>query len=359
MTPPDAVLERRRAGRWLAAWAAMVFLIFPIGAATRLTESGLSITEWKPVSGVVPPLTEADWQAEFAKYQQIPEYRQLKRGMTLGEFKGIFLWEFVHRIWARLVGLALLGGLAVFLARRQLEPRMRRRLAGLVVLTGLQGVMGWYMVQSGLSLRTDVSQYRLAAHLSLALLVYVVGVWTAADLLRGEPAAAPEAAGLRRGALALAGLTFLTAVAGAFVAGLDAGKAYNTFPLMGGRLVPEGYLQLTPWWRNLFEHVPAVQFNHRLLGIATVAAALALWLVARRTAVPRLAARLAGFAAIVAMLQVSLGIMTLLLAVPILVAVLHQAGAVALMTVAILLVHSLRPLPAPAVLGNPTLAASA
>jgi cytochrome c oxidase assembly protein subunit 15 len=357
MTSPDALIERRRAGHWLAAWAAMVFLIFPIGAATRLTESGLSITEWKPVSGVVPPRTEADWQEEFAKYRQIPEY-QLKSGMTLGEFKRIFLWEFVHRIWARLVGLALLGGLGVFLARRRLEPRIRLRLAGLVLLTGLQGAMGWYMVTSGLSVRTDVSQYRLAAHLSLALLVYVVGLWTAADLLRGDPEARPEAAGMRRGAFALASLTFLTAVAGAFVAGLDAGKAYNTFPLMGGQLVPDGYAQLSPWWRNLFEHVPAVQFNHRLLGIATVLVALWLWAAARRIALPAPAARLAVLTAIAASLQVGLGIATLIAAVPIPLGVLHQAGAVALLTVAVLLLHTLRPLPVADVLGSPSLASS-
>jgi cytochrome c oxidase assembly protein subunit 15 len=359
MTSPASLLERRRAGRWLAAWVAMVFLIFPIGAATRLTESGLSITEWKPVSGIMPPLGEADWQAEFAKYQRIPEYQQLKRGMTLGEFKRIFLWEFAHRVWARLVGLALFVGLAVFLVRRQLDARVRGRLAGIVVLIGLQGAMGWFMVQSGLSVRTDVSQYRLAAHLSLALLVYVLGVWTAADLLRAEPEAAPDVAGLRRGALALAGLTFFTAVAGAFVAGLDAGRAYNTFPLMGGRLVPDGYLQLAPWWRNLFEHIPAVQFNHRVLGIVTVAAALALWWRARRAPVPRAGARLVTLAALVAALQVALGVATLLLAVPTALGVLHQAGAVALLTVAVLLLHALRPSRVAAPLGSPARVAPA
>lgn len=339
----DIPRARRLVGRWLAAWAAMVFLTVLIGGATRLTESGLSITEWKPVSGVVPPLTTADWQAEFAKYQQIPEYQQLKRGMTLSEFKGIFLWEFVHRVWARLVGVALFVPMVVFLLRGMLEPRIRGRLVGILVLTGLQGAMGWYMVKSGLSVRTDVSQYRLAAHLALALVIFVLAVWTAADLLHGAPAAGPAAAGMRRGALALTTLTFVTAVAGAFVAGLDAGKAYNTFPLMGGRVVPEGYLQLAPWWRNLFEHIPTVQFNHRLLGITTVALALLLWTLSRRADVPAAARRLATLAAVVALLQAALGITTLLLVVPVLVAVLHQAGAVALLTTSVLLVHALRP----------------
>ena len=357
MTSPASAASRI-VGRWLALWAGMVFLTVLIGGATRLTESGLSITEWKPVSGVMPPLSAADWQAEFAKYQQIPEYQQLNRGMSLAEFKRIFLWEYVHRLWARLVGLAFAVPLAVFLARRMLTPALARRLGLVLVLTGLQAAMGWYMVKSGLSVRTDVSQYRLAAHLSLALVIYVLTVWTAADLLRRDVEAGPAVAGARRGALAFAGLTFLTAVAGAFVAGLDAGRAYNTFPLMGGHLVPDGYLQLAPWWRNLFEHVPAVQFNHRLLGIATVVAALALWWLVGRTPVSRATARLAALTALVAILQLALGIATLLLAVPVSLGVLHQAGAVTLLTVAVLLVHSLRPTPATAALGSPALAAS-
>jgi len=357
MTHP-APAASRLVGRWLALWAGMVFLTVLIGGATRLTESGLSITEWKPVSGVMPPLSAADWQAEFAKYQQIPEYQQLNRGMSLGEFKRIFLWEYVHRLWARLVGLAFAVPLAVFLVRRMLTPALARRLWLVLVLTGLQAAMGWYMVKSGLSVRTDVSQYRLAAHLSLALVIYVLTVWTAADLLRRDVAAGPAAERIRRGALAFTGLTFLTAVAGAFVAGLDAGRAYNTFPLMGGRLVPDGYLQLAPWWRNLFEHIPAVQFNHRLLGIATVVGALALWWLVRSASVSRATARLAALGALVAILQMTLGIATLLLAVPVSLGVLHQAGAVALLTVAVLLVHSLRPTPVAAALGSPAFATS-
>jgi len=355
MTSPASAASRI-VGRWLALWAGMVFLTVLIGGATRLTESGLSITEWKPVSGVMPPLSAADWQAEFAKYQQIPEYQQLNRGMSLAEFKRIFLWEYVHRLWARLVGLAFAVPLAVFLARRMLTPALARRLGLVLVLTGLQAAMGWYMVKSGLSVRTDVSQYRLAAHLSLALVIYVLTVWTAADLLRPDGPAGPAADRVRPGALAFTGLTFLTAVAGAFVAGLDAGRAYNTFPLMGGRLVPDGYLQLAPWWRNLFEHVPAVQFNHRLLGIATVVGALALWRLVRQAPVSGTTARLAALAALVATLQLTLGIATLLLAVPLSLGVLHQAGAVALLTVAVLLVHSLRPAPVARPLGSPAVA---
>ena len=349
----DSPAARRLVGRWLALWAAMVFLTVLIGGATRLTESGLSITEWNPVTGVVPPLGHAAWQAEFAKYQATPEYQQVNHGMSLPEFQRIYLWEYVHRLWARLVGIGLAVPLIVFALKRLLSPEVARRLALVLVLTGAQGAMGWYMVKSGLSIRTDVSQYRLAAHLALALVIYVLTVWTAADLLRGEREAMPAPAGVWRGAAVLAGITFLTAVAGAFVAGLDAGKAYNTFPLMGGRLVPDGYLQLTPWWRNVFEHIPTVQFNHRLLGVATVVVALRLWWTARRGPGP--IARLAGLAGLVALLQAGLGIATLLLAVPIPVAVLHQAGAVALLTIAVFLLHSLRPAPVREILGNPSL----
>ena len=351
----DTPAARRLVGRWLAIWAGMVFLTVVIGGATRLTESGLSITEWKPVSGVVPPLSPAAWQEEFAKYQRIPEYQQLNRGMSLPEFQRIFLWEYVHRLWARLVGLAFAVPLAVFLMRRLVSPALARRLGLVLLLTGAQAAMGWYMVKSGLSERTDVSQYRLAAHLSLALVIYVLTVWTAADLLRSAPAAGAESAGIRRGALGLAALVFLTAVAGAFVAGLDAGKAYNTFPLMGGRVIPEGYLQLAPWWRNLFEHVPAVQFNHRVLGVTTVLAAVALWLAARGRALPDAATRLCALVALTAVLQAALGIATLLLAVPVPIAVLHQGGAVALLTVTTLLLHALRPETVPAALLEPRL----
>jgi cytochrome c oxidase assembly protein subunit 15 len=344
-THPSAT--HRAVGLWLAGWAVMVFLTVIIGGATRLTESGLSITEWKPVSGVVPPLNEAQWQVEFEKYQRIPEYQQVNRGMSLGQFKAIFLWEYVHRLWARLVGLAFAVPFALFLARGRLERPLAGRLWLILALTGAQAAMGWFMVQSGLTERTDVSQYRLAAHLGLALVIYVLTVWTAADLLRPAPNATVEhVGGVRRGALALLALTFLTAIAGAFVAGLDAGKAYNTFPLMGGKVVPDGYLLLHPWWRNLFENVATVQFNHRLLGVTTLLLALGLRVRAGEARIPVAARGFAGIAALVAVGQAVLGVSTLLFAVPIPIAVLHQGGAVLLLTAGTLLVHALRAVPA-------------
>lgn len=337
--PADSVL-RRRVGKWLAVWAVMVLLTVVVGGVTRLTESGLSITEWRPVSGVMPPLSEAQWMEEFAKYQQIPEYQQINRGMSLGDFKRIYLVEYFHRLWARAVGLAFAIPLAVFLLRGGMGRPLSRRLILLLVLLGIQGAMGWYMVQSGLTERTDVSQYRLAAHLGLALVIFGMTIWTAADLLleRSATAAGPA----RRLAVWFTGLVSLTALAGAFVAGLDAGRAYNTFPLMGGRLVPLGYLQRSPWWVNFFEHIPAVQFNHRVLGILTALASVLLWARLRKPSdLPQRARGLAGWIGIAGLAQAGLGIATLLLFVPVIVAALHQAGAVVLLGLALLLVHSL------------------
>ena len=338
-------LRRRALGRWLVIWAVMVLLTVVIGGVTRLTESGLSITEWAPVTGIVPPFSEAAWNDAFTRYQAIPEYRELNRGMSLADFKRIFLWEYVHRLWARLVGLALVVPFAVFLARRYVTAALGRRLAILLVLTGAQGALGWFMVASGLTERTDVSQYRLAAHLALALVIYIVTVWTAADLLAKHEAGTVEPAarsGLARATVLVTGLVFSTAIAGAFVAGLDAGKTYNTFPLMGGRLVPLGYGALSPWWRNLFENVAAVQFNHRVLGVVSLAAVVFLWARGRAARLGRWSRRMFDLLPLVAALQVALGIATLLLVVPVWVAALHQAGAVLLLTASVLLVHALR-----------------
>lgn len=324
--------DARTVGRWLVGFALMVLAIIVVGGATRLTESGLSITEWKPVSGVVPPLTHAQWVAEFDKYKQIPQYERLNAGMTLGEFRGIYLWEYAHRLVARLIGLAFALPLAWFVLRRRLPAIARTRVWLLLALMGAQGAMGWYMVKSGLSERTEVSQYRLAAHLMVAFVILAVTVWTAADLLAG-PRRAVGAAARRTGhALAgLLGLVFVTSFSGALVAGLRAGKIYNTFPLMGGRVVPTGYGQLSPAWLNVFENHAAVQFNHRVLAVTTFLAAMATWLLLRRSANLRLAA-MSRLVAGAALLQLSLGIATLLLAVPIALGVAHQLTAALLLS---------------------------
>jgi cytochrome c oxidase assembly protein subunit 15 len=310
----------------------MIFLMVVIGGVTRLTESGLSITEWKPVMGAVPPLSEPEWQAEFERYQQIPEYRERNAGMTLDQYKHIFWWEYVHRLWGRLIGAAYLLPLLGFLATGRVHGKLAWRLSGIFVLGALQGALGWYMVKSGLVDRVDVSPYRLTAHLGLALLIYAATLWTALDLLR-PPSLGIRGVMLRADgrALALAAFVFLTMMAGGLVAGTDAGFVYNTFPLMDGRWVPAGYLDLQPWWLNPFANLAAIQFDHRVLGISTVMLTLIYWWRARRNAADGTVHLVLGMA----LLQAALGISTLLLVVPIPLAATHQAGAVTLFTLAL------------------------
>ena len=321
----------------------MISAMVVIGGITRLTWSGLSITEWQPVTGIVPPLSAADWQAEFAKYQQTAQYKLLNAGMSLADFKMIFLWEYVHRLWGRLIGFVYALPFLYFLVRGRIPRRLAWPLAGIFALGGAQGALGWYMVESGLADRIEVSQYRLTAHLALALVIYAATLWTALGLLETPIGAAPRL--LRRGAEIVLGFVGLTITAGGFVAGLNAGLIYNTFPLMDGNFIPAGYAQLSPFIRNWFENVAAVQFDHRLLAMTTVASVIALWVAGVRAALPR-AARLALHVLLaVALLQLLLGISTLLLVVPIPFAAAHQAGAVLLLTAAIILRHRLRTTP--------------
>ena len=319
----------------------MIFAMVVIGGITRLTLSGLSITEWQPVAGILPPLSAASWAAEFEKYRHIPQYRLLNAGMSLADFKTIYLWEYVHRLWGRLIGVAFALPFLYFLARRRLPRRLMAPLGGILLLGFAQGALGWYMVESGLVDRVDVSQYRLVAHLALALAIYALTLWIALGLFLERPRA-EVAAGWRRGAEGVIGLVALTIVAGGFVAGLHAGLIYNTFPLMDGSFVPAGYAELQPWIRNWFENVSAVQFDHRVLAMTTIAAAVLLWIAGRHAPLPR-SARLALHALLAAgALQFVLGLSTLLLVVPIPLAAAHQAGAVLLLTAAIVFRHALR-----------------
>ncbi len=330
--------------RWLQASMIAAIAAIVIGGITRLTESGLSITEWKPVSGILPPLSAEAWQDAFSRYLQIPEAQTVHAGITLEQFKNLFWWEWVHRLVARGVGLVLAVPFFVLLVRRRIRPEHRLRLANLPILTALQGAMGWHMVKSGLTDRTDVSQYRLVAHLAIALLLLVVIVWTAATLSRSLRDGRDDASSARAGAparsmfptaLAFAALCAVTVLAGGFVAGLDAGRFFNTFPLMGGAFVPADYMSLAPAWRNAFENPAAVQFHHRLLGIATVLAAMAFWWTSRRKALPDALARVIRLLAAIALVQFSLGIATLVLVVPIPLAALHQLGGVSLFITAV------------------------
>ena len=338
-TERDHSQDTRAAAIWLTLWAVLVFAIVLVGGATRLTESGLSITEWKPVTGVVPPHTPAQWAAEFEKYQRIPQYQLLNADMSLEAFKAIYLWEFWHRIVARLAGLAFALPFAWFAVRRRLPAFAMRRLALLLALLAAQGAMGWWMVSSGLSERTEVSQYRLAAHLTLAFVLLGITVWTIADLRDGRRVARATQ-GVRGHAIpCLVALVGIASASGALVAGLRAGRVFNTFPLMAGRVVPPGYGQLSPWWRNVFENPAAVQFDHRVLAIATFAAVVATWVAFRRSAPSPLSRRL-DLALGAALLQLSLGIATLLLAVPVALGVAHQGGAALLLVAVVLAWHA-------------------
>ena len=308
---------------WLVACAGMVFAMAVIGAITRLTESGLSIVEWKPVAGTLPPLSEQAWLAEFDKYKATPEYLIRNAGMSLDEFKQIFFWEWFHRLWGRLIGVVFLVPFLWFWLTGRVRRELLPTLWGLFVLGGLQGALGWYMVMSGLVDRPDVSHYRLAAHLSLAILIYACLLGVAFRLLDPAPAAVPAAASLRRHARAALALVAVTIVWGAFVAGLDAGLAYNSWPLMNGVFAPEEMWNLASAWMNLVENTAAVQFTHRWLAILTALVVLGLaWRMARAGM-----ARAGALLALAVVAQVSLGIATLLLFVPIHVAATHQAGA--------------------------------
>jgi heme a synthase len=332
---------------WLFACAAMILLMVVIGGVTRLTESGLSITEWKPLTGVVPPLKEAEWDRSFAAYRQIPEYQRLHPNMTLADYKAIYWWEFIHRLWGRLIGIVFAVPLAIFLLRRRIARPLTAWLLLLLVLGGMQGVLGWYMVESGLSVRTEVSQYRLAAHFAAAAALYAALLCTALTLARPVPLRPHDGANLRRWLMAWLGLLTLTMVAGVFVAGLDAGFIYNSFPWMGEGLVPPDYDAAGPsFWVNAFENPSAAQFHHRLLATATLASILALWAKGWRLDLPGPARRTLSALAIAALAQLGLGVLTLLLVVPIPIAALHQAGAMVLLTLGLWTIIELRDPPA-------------
>jgi cytochrome c oxidase assembly protein subunit 15 len=319
---------------WLYAVAALVLAMVLVGGATRLTESGLSITEWQPVMGTLPPLSDAQWQAEFGKYQAIPQYHALNQGMSLDAFKTIYWWEWTHRQIGRLIGAVFLLPLLWFLWRGWIGPGLRGRLWFIFGLGALQGAVGWWMVASGLADRVEVSQYRLATHLVLACAIYVAIIWTAQRL--GERPAMPVPARLRISAAGLLVLVLAQIYLGALVAGLRAGYVYNTWPLIDGTFVPDSarlFLD-TPLWRNFFENTLTAQFDHRMLAYTIfVCAVLHAFDVARTARSSWVVISAAVFAAAVT-LQAALGILTLLERVPITLALMHQAMAMLVLTVA-------------------------
>jgi len=337
---PPAVSSASSSSRalrlWLIVVAGLIFAMVLVGGATRLTESGLSIVEWKPLTGTVPPLSESAWQAEFEKYQTIPQYQQVNRGMTLAEFKLIYWWEWAHRLLGRLIGAAFLLPFLWFLWRGIVEPALRGWLWGIFGLGAVQGAVGWWMVASGLAERVNVSPYRLAFHLTLACAIFALIVWTIRRLRPQPLANAPMR--LRATAVVLLALVLGQIYWGALVAGLSAGLLNNTWPLIDGRVVPAAASLFfnEPWWRNLFENPLTVQFTHRTI-------AYVLWIAALAHAIDAARAGRAGLPMVLAIaltIQAALGIATLLNQVPILLALAHQG--VAIIVLAIAVVHAER-----------------
>ena len=338
-----AVTDGRHAAlaAWLLVCCAMVFAMVILGGVTRLTGSGLSMVEWDPIFGVVPPTTEDQWQSVFDKYRESPEYQKVNVGMDLAGFKRIYWLEYAHRLLGRLIGLVFLIPFLIFVALRKVPRALVPKLVTLFLLGAAQGLLGWYMVKSGLVDNPHVSHYRLTAHLMFAVLIYGYMLWTALGLL--YPAIdQPAPAFLRRGALFLLALVAVTMASGGLVAGLKAGLAYNTFPLMDGRLVPDGLMKLEPWYANVFENAATVQFDHRLLALGVFLTAVIVWLSGRASAAPPRVRYALVALLVVAVVQVMLGIATLLLHVPVALGSAHQAGALVVFTVALFILHQVR-----------------
>ena len=330
-TPP----ARRAVGWWLFAVAVLVACMVTLGGMTRLTGSGLSITEWHPVTGIIPPLSEPAWQAEFAKYRHIPQYRFENRGMSIAAFQAIYWWEWAHRLLGRLIGAAFLLPFLYFAATGAIVRREWPRMILLFGLGGLQGFVGWWMVESGLETRVSVSQYRLAIHLGIAILLFGALLWTALEYFRADSASVTpsRAASFQSGrakslAWVLVALVYLQMLLGALVAGLHAGLIYNTWPLMDGRVFPEGAFVMRSWWINFFENPGLAQFDHRIGAYIVAVCVVILWTLVRRYNIESRASSNALIAA--ASAQVALGIATLLNQAPLVLATLHQATAVAL-----------------------------
>jgi cytochrome c oxidase assembly protein subunit 15 len=328
---------------WLFVICAMVFAMVVLGGVTRLTESGLSMVNWRPVTGWLPPIGQAEWQAVFDAYRKSPEYQHINRGMSLAGFQEIFWLEYLHRLFGRIIGIVFFVPFVWFLVTGRLNGPIRTKCLIMFVLGGLQGGLGWYMVKSGLIDEPSVSQYRLAAHLSLALIIYLFAFWTALDIVQPRYTVVPRAqARFAAWAAGLFGFIFLTVFSGALVAGLDAGLLYNTFPLMDGHLFPAEGFGMRPVYLNFFEDRATVQFQHRVLALSTVCLVAMFWFGLRSPAassgVKRGANLLAGAVAI----QATLGVATLLTAVPVSLGALHQAGAVLLLTAALWCLHQAR-----------------
>ena len=335
---------RRQIAAWLFACSAMVFAILVVGGVTRLTHSGLSIVEWQPIVGVIPPLNQVEWEETFDKYKKTPEYQQVNHQMSLDEFKGIFYWEYWHRVLGRLIGVAFFVPFLYFWLRKKIEPGLTPKLLGIFLLGGLQGGMGWYMVKSGLVDDPRVSQYRLTAHLSLAFLIFISMMWVALGLVAERARSSADAAlrKMQRVGFWLCILVGYMVVTGGFVAGIRAGKAYNTFPLMNGHVIPPEIFMIDPWYLNFFNNMATTQFNHRLGAWLLAFIVPWFWYRLRATPVSVRARNVATLLLLVLAAQITLGIATLLMAVPVPLGAAHQGGAMVVFCILLWLNHEIR-----------------
>ena len=329
---------------WLLICCAAVFGMVVLGGVTRLTGSGLSMVQWAPIMGILPPLSQAEWQETFSLYQQFPEFQLKNFNMSLDDFKSIFWFEYAHRLLGRGIGVIFFLPFLFFVFTGKVNKSLTPKLLIMFVLGGLQGLMGWYMVKSGLIDDPHVSQYRLTAHLSLAIIIYAYMFWVALNLLlpKTKISNVAEDSKLPQLAAIITGIIFITIMSGGFVAGTRAGFAFNTFPLMDGKLIPDGLFAVEPIWRNFFENIITVQFDHRVLATLLFLLIPAFWLKARQFALepmPQISIHLL-LAALV--LQIILGISTLLLIVPVSLAAAHQGGAVILLTASLFASQQLR-----------------
>lgn len=333
----------RQVAVWLLFCAAVIFGMIVLGGVTRLTGSGLSMVEWSLVMEVIPPLTEQAWLEVFEKYKQFPEYQLVNRGMELSEFKRIFAYEYAHRMLGRFIGIIFFFPLVYFIWKKRIAGQHLPKLVILFLMGGAQGLLGWYMVKSGLVDVPRVSQYRLVSHLGLAVIIYGFMLWVALDLLYpGQQMETKAGPAFKWSAFGISAVIFVMILSGGLVAGIFAGHAYNTFPLMHGRFFPVGLYGLEPAWRSIFEDITTVQFNHRMIAYLLIVLIVGFFVAAMRAGFSG-RARMACFALLGALaVQVSLGIATLLLVVPVPLAAAHQAGAVLLLSASIYLSHSLK-----------------
>lgn len=335
---PTQAMNDKLIARWLLICAVVILGMILLGGVTRLTDSGLSMVEWQPLMGVIPPLSHYDWQQLFLKYQQYPEYQKINLGMTLGEFKVIFMYEYLHRVLGRLIGLLFFIPFVYFFLTRRISPQLLPKLLLMLFLGGCQGLMGWYMVKSGLIDVPHVSQYRLTAHLGLAIAIYGFIVWTALGLIN-KPSNQPS--GLGKPACIISGLIFLMILSGGLVAGTRAGYAYSTWPLMGDSFIPAGLYDMSPIWLSAFENITTIQFNHRIFAYIIALVLVSFSVFALKKNISR-NVRIGIYSMLfLLVVQITLGVSTLIFHVPVAIAAAHQIGSVALLTATLFVSHSL------------------